>query len=86
MRWLRPQDFKQENAHENINFSAMLFQLQTLYSVILHGYKIMNGKRQALKARQSWPNLRYYPDKINQSVSQSVQQITKAIALPVEGK
>jgi len=40
MRWLRSHDFKQENARENINFSATA----EIYSVTLHGYKIMHGK------------------------------------------
>jgi len=40
------------------------------------------ASKQVLKARQSWPILRYYPDKI----SQSGQQVTKATALPLEGK
>ena len=69
MRWLRPHDFKKENARENINFSTMLLQLQRYTVLHYMGTRSCTAIRQTLKAGQSWPILRYYAWQ-NQSFSQ----------------
>jgi len=81
MRWLLSHDFKQENAHENIKFLAMLLQLQRYTALHYMGTWVHYMARQALKAGQLLSILRYCTDKI----SQSVHYVTKARALPLEG-